>query len=187
MRIGIDLDGTIADNLELLVQTMNHYCSKDLCGEEIYQYNLCEVYNIKEEQFIQLMEEKEEEIIIKSPIISFASESIHKLVLEGWEVHIITARSPRYQGATEKWLQEKEIPFTGLHLLDSHNKLEICQQLGVKLMVEDNIHNAYQLNGGGIPIILFDAPHNRHWPWQGIRCKSWQEIYSFVKNHRFCP
>lgn len=184
MKIGLDLDGTIADNLELLVETMNRYCGKSLRGEDINQYSLCKVYNISQEQFFQLMAEKEEGIIKSSPVIPLARENIHKLVQQGWEVHIITARNPRYQEATEKWLRDYDIPYSQLHLLNSHNKLAVCQDLKIRLMVEDNIHNAYQLDEGGIPVILFEAHHNRYWPWQGIRCTSWQDIYQLI-NQRF--
>lgn len=180
MKIGIDLDGTVADNLELLVETLNHHCGKTLVGEEIRQYNLCKTYCITEEEFIKLMASKEEEIIVKSPLIPRAQEYIQKLVDKGWQVHIITARHPKYSQATRRWLRGKNIPYNGLHLLNSHNKLKICRELGVKMMVEDNVHNAYQLEEGGVPTILYEAPHNRCWPWSGIRCKNWGEIYRAI-------
>jgi len=183
VRIGIDLDGTIADNLKLLVDTLNEHCGKNLVGEEIRQYNLCKTYCISESEFIDLMAAKEEEIIVKSPVIPCADNYIQQLVNEGWQVHIITARHPRYRSVTEKWLQDKGIPYSGLHLLNSHHKLAICQELGVSLMVEDNVHNAYQLDEGGVKVILFDAPHNRFWPWNGARCKTWREIYQRIKQH----
>ncbi|GAB6179560.1 hypothetical protein JCM14036_08790 [Desulfotomaculum defluvii] len=180
MKIGIDLDGTIADNLELLVEAMNRFCGKNLRGEEIYQYNLCKVYNISEAEFVKLMNEEEQKIISKSPLIPYARESIQDLVKQGWEVHIITARNPRYQKITESWLQDHNIPYKQLHLLNSHDKLAVCQQLRVKLMIEDNIHNAYQLHEGGVQVILFEAHHNRYWPWQGLRCTSWQDVYQTI-------
>lgn len=181
MRIGIDLDGTIADNLELLVETFNRHCGKTLKSDEIHQYSICKVYDICEEEFIQLMNKKEEEIIQKSPLIPYARENILQLVKDGWQVHIITARNPRYDSVTEKWLRDKGIPYSGLHLLNSHNKVDICKELKIKLMIEDNVHNAYQLENGGVPVILYEAPHNRLWPWKGIRCKSWNDIYASIQ------
>ncbi|SHF18769.1 5' nucleotidase, NT5C type [Desulforamulus putei] len=181
MKIGIDLDGTIADNLELLVETLNCHCGKTLKGDEIYQYNLCKVYDISEDEFIALMDKKEEEIIQKSPVIPFARENIHRLVKDGWQVHIITARNPRYSAVTEKWLREHDIPYSGLHLLNSHHKVDICRELQVEFMIEDNVHNAYWLADGGIRVILYEAPHNRLWPWQGVRCNSWNDIYSSIQ------
>lgn len=185
MKIGIDLDGTIADNLNLLVDTLNLHCGKALVGDEIYQYNLCKVYSISEAEFFSLMSEREEEIITTSPVIPFARRNIQQLVKEGWQVHIITARNPRYSNVTEKWLRQQNIPYSGLHLLDSHDKLEVCKELGVRLMIEDNIHNSYQLANDGINVILFNAPHNRFWPWKGIRCRSWNQIYKSVNRQIF--
>ena len=180
MNIGIDLDGTVADNLELLVETLNQHCGKRLVGDEIRQYDLCKTYCISEEEIIELMETREEEIIVQSPVVPMAREYIEKLAGQGWQIHIITARHPRYHEVTRRWLEKNDISFCGLHLLNSHNKLQICRNLAVKMMVEDNIHNAYQLKAGGIPTILYEAPHNRHWSWQGIRCKTWREIYQTI-------
>ncbi len=180
LRIGIDLDGTVADNFDLLVDTFNAYCGKSLQGKDIKQYSLCKAYSISEQEFNELMDQKEERIITTSPLIPLAREKISQLVKEGWEVHIITARHPKYKVITENWLQKKGIPYTGLHLLNSHDKLDLCRELEVRCMVEDNIHNAYQLDDGGVNVILFEAPHNECWPWQGIRCHSWAEIYQTI-------
>ena len=182
MRIGIDLDGTVADNFDLLVDTFNAHCSKSLQGKDIMQYSLCKTYNISEQEFNKLMDQKEEGIITSSPLIPLAQEKINQLVEEGWEVHIITARNPKYKAITETWLQNKGIPYTGLHLLNSHDKLDLCRELEVRCMIEDNIHNAYQLADGGVNVILYEAPHNQCWPWQGIRCRSWTEIYQSIDN-----
>lgn len=182
MKIGIDLDGTIADNLNLLVETLNLHSGKNYTGEEIHQYNLCKVYSISEDEFIKLMAAKEEEIISTCPVIPYAKSNIHKLAKDGWEIHIITARNPQYGKVTQKWLYENQIPFRGLHLLNSHNKLDVCRELDINLMVEDNIHNGYQLTGGGVDVIIYDAPHNRYWPWRGARCRNWNQIYNIV-NH----
>ncbi|MDO7785629.1 5' nucleotidase, NT5C type [Desulforamulus aquiferis] len=184
MKIGIDLDGTIADNLNLLVDTLNTHSGKKLLGDEIYQYNLCKVYSITEDDFINLMEQREEEIISTSPVIPYARRNIKQLVNDGWEVHIITARNPRYAEITEKWLHQQGIPYRGLHLLNSHDKLDVCKELKVRLMIEDNIHNGYQLATGGIDVILYDAPHNRFWPWKGTRCRTWNQVYNSISNQR---
>lgn len=182
MRIGIDLDGTVADNLELLVETMNRYSGKTICGEDIRQYSLCKTYNITPAEFFTLMEQEEPIIIQKSPEIPGARENLVRLVEEGWELHFITARNPNYRQITENWLREKQIPYHQLHLLNSHDKLEVCRELNVQCMVEDNINNAYQLSEGGVEVILFEAPHNRHWDWKGIRCETWDDIYASIKN-----
>ena len=180
MRIGIDLDGTIADNLDLLVEAMNNHCGKNLCGQEIEQYSLCKTYNIGEAEFFQLMSIEEPKIIEKSPLIPSAQENIVKLEQDGWEIHIITARNPSYREITEKWLREKGIPYHELHMLNSHNKLAICQELNVEFMIEDNVHNAYTLSEGGIKVLLYGAPHNRLWDWNGIRCNTWQELHNII-------
>ncbi len=177
INIGVDLDGTVADNLPLLTETLNAHCGKELRCEDITQYDLCGLYGLSEAEFYSLMGTKEQEIISRCTLIPQAREYLEFLVRDGYEVHIITARHPGYKQITERWLKEKGVPYSGLHLLNSHDKLDTCRDLGISLMVEDNVHNAIQLEQGGVRTILYTAPHNRDWPWNGLRCLTWQDIY----------
>lgn len=182
LKIGVDLDGTVADNLPLLTETLNAYCGRELRCEDISQYDLSGVYGISEAEFCSLMGTKEEEIISRCPLIPQAREYVELLMRDGYEVHIITARHPGYKQITEQWLRDNGVPYSGLHLLNSHHKLDTCRELGISLMIEDNVHNAIQLERGGVKTILYTAPHNRLWPWNGSRCHNWQDIYRSARD-----
>ncbi|MBM7855330.1 putative HAD superfamily protein [Desulfohalotomaculum tongense] len=180
MIIGCDLDGTICDNLPLLVDELNRFTGENIAMDDISEYDVTKVYNITREDFIQLMKEKEEKIIKKSPLIPGADKYLKKLAGENHRIHIITARSPVLKEITSAWLNRCQIPYHGLHLLNSHDKVEICQRLAVDVMVEDNYNNAVQLAAAGIRVILFAAPHNQKWRWPGERCVWWRDIYKLL-------
>ncbi|MTI80259.1 MAG: hypothetical protein FH758_05155 [Firmicutes bacterium] len=180
MIIGCDLDGTVCDNLALLVDELNNFTGDKIKLEDISEYDVTKVYNITKEQFIQLMRQREEFIADKSPLIIEADTYLKKLADDKHKIHIITARSPKLKAVTSSWLNHYGLPFHGLHLLDSHDKVAICKSLGVDVMIEDNYNNAVQLAKAGINVILFDAPHNLNWNWEGERCSLWQEIYMLI-------
>lgn len=179
MIIGCDLDGTICDNLPLLIEELNRYTGQNIGINDIKDYDVTKVFDITREQFIQLMNEREADIIAKAPVIEDAHSYLKKLANDH-QVHIITARSEIYESITRHWLDRHQIPYHGLHLLNSHDKLASCKELAVDVMVEDNYYNAVQLAAAGIDVILFDAPHNLNRPWPGKRCSHWKELYQHI-------
>ncbi len=179
MIIGCDLDGTICDNLPLLVDCLNKYTGKNITLEDIRQYDVTKTFPITRKQFISLMSEAEAEIITKAPLIKEADKYLQQLAGEH-QIHIITARNPRLKELTAAWLKKYQLPYHGLHLLNSHDKVAICQKLAVDVIIEDNYHNALQLSAAGFKVILFNAPHNKHSPWVGPRCSSWREVYQTI-------
>jgi len=50
MRIGIDIDGVVADTFHLLVNELNTFFSRDIQPRNVTSYDLCEVYGINAEQ-----------------------------------------------------------------------------------------------------------------------------------------
>ncbi|WP_031517976.1 5' nucleotidase, NT5C type [Desulfofalx alkaliphila] len=180
MIIGCDLDGTICDNLPLLVDALNRYTGQKILPDNIPEYDVCKVYKITREEFNQLMSQVELNMIEGSPLIPGADKYLRLLAAAKHQINIITARSPIYEEATRRWLNRHNLPYRGLYLLNSHDKVDICKQLGVDLVVEDNYHNAVQLSKAGFDVILFDAPHNLNWPWEGRRCGRWEEVYRYI-------
>lgn len=180
MIIGCDLDGTICDNLGLLVDDLNKHTGKNIEIDCIPEYDVCKVYDITREEFVQLMIKYEPQMIANSPLIPKADVFLKKLAEANHEIHVITARNPIYEEATRVWLDKYGIPYHGVHLLNSHDKVATCKELKVDIVVEDNYHNAIQLAEAGFEVILFNAPHNLNWPWHGKRCTHWEEVYHYM-------
>ena len=101
----------------------------------------------------------------------------HKIV-------IVTAR-PQWQykrlyADTVWWLERHSVPYD--LLLFARNKVEaICQHVcpaWPRAMVEDHEGNARALADAGVPVLLFDRPHNRRASaWPGVeRVGSWSAV-----------
>jgi uncharacterized HAD superfamily protein len=118
-----------------------------------------------------------------------AAEVINRLK-ENHELVLITSRNvhiPLCEELTLNWLQENSIEYDRIILNSSSNmhyfdKLEVCRQQGVQLMVEDH-YDVAELLSPTIPVILFDYPYNRHVSAPNImRVSSWAEVLAWVEH-----
>lgn len=81
----------------------------------------------------------------------------------------ITARGPKVQEATLRWIEKwypgifEQVVFCNYHddSQPQFTKEEMCHELGVQLMVDDNLHYARALAKASIPVFLIDCPRNQ--------------------------
>lgn len=118
------------------------------------------------------------------PPIEDAPESLRALKARGWTIVIVTAR-PQWQykrlySDTLEWLDTHEVPHD--HVLFNKDKVEAVHMhlapAWPRAFVEDHERNARALADAGIPVLLFDRPHN-----QGVadannltRVSGWKQI-----------
>jgi uncharacterized HAD superfamily protein len=89
-------------------------------------------------------------------------------------LHVITSRHDDMLELTHSWIDEH---FSGIFesiTLTNHNwdpdavqqltKLEVCQQLGAEVIVEDNPTFVSEIVAAGIPVIMREMPWNRDLP-----------------------
>jgi uncharacterized HAD superfamily protein len=103
---------------------------------------------------------------------------------------IVTARPESMEEETRAWL---DVHFPGIFdevCFANHfhgtgikrSKSSVCLELGVSVFIEDAIHNAHDIAGAGIPVLLFDTPWNREEvPPSIIRVSSWKEIIAQIR------
>ncbi len=180
MRIGIDIDGVIANTFPLLVQELNEHFNKNLTYDDIVSYDIARIYNIKKEQlseFVQL----NKHLLQDNPLpVPLAMECINNLRDRAF-VALISARFEQSRDSTQNWLQRHGIHWDELILLGSHDKADTCVKLELNFFIEDNLNNALQVSSCGIPVLLFDAPYNRA-PLPDLvqRVHSWSQIYEII-------
>ena len=120
----MDIDGVLADHVTHLLKYLNRNGCRDLNvikKEDVSRWNI-EICGI---DFKTLFEEylKNEDFILKMPIIHDASKSIRTLS-SYYKIFIITNR-PAYSGdATYKWLKKNGIVF---HSLLIYTVLHLCR------------------------------------------------------------
>ncbi|HHV16675.1 MAG TPA: hypothetical protein GXX58_08930 [Gelria sp.] len=191
MKIGVDIDNTITYTTEIIMQyaaiygqenglnivpDLNHYYIEDVLGwdeEHAHKFLLSylgDIYrNTKpKEQAVEVLRELKQE---------------HELVL-------ITSRNllfPRVKETTMGWLTNHGIDYDHLVLNTTDNmhffdKLDICLQYDLDIMIEDHYELAKQISTE-LPVILFDYPYNRHLASDNIiRVNNWNEIKAWINN-----
>lgn len=181
MRIGIDIDGVIADTFPFLIDELNNYFQANLNLEDINDYNIFKVYGLSDIEALKFIHEKEQDLIERPPLKDNAAKYLNILSQEH-TIYIVSARHEKYRSQTENWFQKHNIPFHVLTLLGSHDKREVCNQMSIEIFIEDNLKNIHQINSCGIPALLFDAPYNQgKLPFLTRRCYSWEEIFQVLK------
>lgn len=182
MRLGVDIDGVIADTFPLLVRELNEYFQVDLALRDIKDYNIFKVYGLNEAEMLRFLGDKEE-AIMEGPTVKDGAVECLSVLSRKHTIYLVSARYEKYRPQTEKWLRKHDVPYHVLVLLGSHDKREVCSRMAVDVFIEDSLKNAHQLSTCGIPVLLFDAPYNQgELPPLVRRCYSWGEIFQLFEN-----
>lgn len=177
MRIGIDIDGTLTDNFNLIKELACKYFNK--CMEDItkWEWEFWKVFNTTPEEAQKFWDIHEQMIYTMPGPHPYAVEAITELSQKN-EIFYITARSENYFHETERWLNKYGI-FTGNLIMDQ-DKHKICIDKKISIMIDDSpeyVHIAEH-----IPLILFDYPYNRFVNHPSIyKVKSWLEILDVIR------
>lgn len=183
MRIGIDIDEVLASHMEKLNEFYHKKTGKKYKEKDYHTYNWWEVWNITKDQAIKIDNEFKKSNFFKE--ILPVEGSIHslKLLNQNNEVFIITSRPNETKEITLDWFFEHfnlKIPLihSGDFWGSSKSKSEICQELGINVMIEDNPNYALDCAEKGIRVFLLDKPWNSAYPEHEkiIKVKNWEEV-----------
>lgn len=107
---------------------------------------------------------------------------------DGNEIYIITARyltntnselGHEMREAVKKWLKDNDIYYDKI-IFSPEDKLEICKENNIDLMIEDKVDNINKISKI-IPVICFNAGYNKSCEGNNIiRCYSWYDIYNKI-------
>ena len=185
MKIGIDIDEVLAKQLEKLVLFYHLKTGKLIPAEKFHTYYWPEVWGITLEEGIQIDQEFKRSAYFDSigPVEN-AVQAVNRLT-KGNQLFIITARPVLFKEKTEQWLKKhlQETPFELIHSGDFHitnktkNKGEICEELSIEVMIEDQDEYALQCAEKGVKVILLNKPWNIKVKHQNIiRVNNWIEV-----------
>ncbi len=183
LTIGIDIDGTVTDPGSI-VPLMNEAFGKNLAYTDCREYNLANVYEITEEQFVGWLDQYGHRLYHEAPVHGNADQ-----ILQDWhqqrlhQLIFISAREDKHLAVTHNWFARYNIPFHQIELIGSHDKVNAAKKWQVDLFLEDRLENALQLSEElGIPVLLFDTPYNQgKLPALVLRLFSWDEVPAIVK------
>ena len=154
-------------------------------------YEIKEIFNISDEEYDEFWDKYFLDYVMNEKPRKFADEITNKLHQDGHEIYIITARyftendKKKAEGSITEvisnWLKQNNIYFDKI-IFSPEDKLDICNENKIELMIEDAPYNVISLSNK-IPVICFDAGYNKNCNGKNIlRCYSWYDIYSKVKN-----
>ncbi len=118
-----------------------------------------------------------------------AREAIRSLGSK-YDFVFITSRPPFQKDATRRWLDEHIDPTIPLYLSfhpgvndTSRSKGEICAELGVSLLIDDNTGNCQSAIDYGVDAIVFgDYGWNEKVPNHMKRYVTWREVGEYLLN-----
>ncbi len=191
MKIGIDIDEVVVEFVRGYLKLYEYETGKNVKFEEVRTYHFWEWLPLSKQETIDLAERyfnsryfKEIELIVDS------IESIHSLK-DKHEIFFITSRPASWRKATEDFLNKHFAGsnFTLIFSSDFHKdqgktKAEICKDLGIKLLIEDNANYALDAANLGINVILFDKPWNEkhETPGKVKRLTTWKEAMLYINS-----
>ena len=190
-KIGIDIDGCLTDVYSWYLKNGKEYANK--IGKKLVNkngYDAMEMYGLTLEEFKDFINERLIDYSINEPARENASTVCNKLISNGHELHIITARfnadkedeqGLKMRSIVEKWLKDNNIPYTSI-IYSSKNKLDICKENDIDIMIEDKSSTLKEIKEH-IPVICFDAPYNRDLDNDNLyRVSNWNEILEIINN-----
>jgi len=183
MNIGIDIDDTIVNTYERLLQLIcmkydinfNELISKKLPYKEIY--NILPNFDTIRKDLFPIMAKC---VHLKENV----KEVLTKLKCDGHKIIFITARdfddySNPYD-ITINYLERNDIPYDKL-FINVKNKGEKCIEEEIDLFIDDNMGNCRDVMDVGVKTYQFDAIFTSNVEG-ATRVYSWNEIYDLINS-----
>lgn len=186
MNIGIDIDGVLTDfekwQLEVGSKFFFKY-NKSIIVPDGYDSDT--VFGASKNLDSEFWNEHLYDYAKKEPARRHASEIIKKLQQEGNTIYIITARyltsredklGKQMRKIVIKWLRKQRIYYDRI-IFSPEEKLDICKENSIDVMIEDSKKNINDLSSS-LPVICFDARYNQSCKGKNIfRCYTWYDVY----------
>jgi len=195
IRIGVDIDDVTAEFTDALRLWVNTAAGVDL---QPHHYQTKHEYwaHFKavwaENKIVDLVDYDrfDNELTVNQShvkVVAGAKEAI-ALLKQKYDIVFITSRPPAQHDATRQWLDEHIDPSMPLYLANNptvqsnpQSKGELCVELDVQLLIDDNAENCQDARDNGADAILFgDYGWNAHASESLHRCSNWQEVLEYI-------
>lgn len=162
--IGWDIDDTVADGASVFVPYQNEFFGVNVTVEELGSalagQRMHEVYKTTPEKFEQYVYDSGPILLPKLKPVEGAVEVVNALYDAGHTIYFVTARPiENTKEITINWLNSNGFKYHGVR--HSKTKIEVCEELGIEIFVDDYVKVINNLNSFGIKSILVDIPKNK--------------------------
>ena len=188
MRIGIDIDDTLADTTHYVMPLLTEFDKIEFEGKGITFPNKKHMvaFDWSAEEIIRFRDSLMDEDLLNIPPIKDASKYT-KLIKElGHSIIIITARANDYftdpYQVSREWLIKNDIAFDKL-LVGCAKKGEVCEAEQIDFFIDDSFGQAsYVAANNKIPVLMPEDDYNKDKFAEGVRkVYSWEEIYNIIR------
>jgi uncharacterized protein len=177
MRIGIDIDGVISNFVGAFIPLAERQYGISLRDKDIYVHDLYLVLGVREEEAMGLIRQA-----IESDPQPYegAIETLRELC-ERHHVILMTARPKDLMSVTTDWLTRWKVSFHDLIHLDEGLKHEA--DLGLDLIVDDHLREAFGFIDKVPHIVIFDRPWNHTLNLGRLfeRVTDWNELLLLIR------
>jgi uncharacterized HAD superfamily protein len=195
-RVGIDLDGTVADYMAGAVPLLaEHYgLTPDFTVDA---YHIEEVFGLtKENTPANIRQVLYEELHLFKHLPTLEDDIhllTHQLKSAGVKVYFVTARdgSQVVREDTLHWLDSNDFKYDDV--FHTANKAEFCKHARIHVMHEDEIGQIVNLEREGIDIVMRDQPWNQALPddrnhlsrkkGRITRVDNWRDSFNAIKEY----
>lgn len=182
MNIGIDIDDTICNSWENVI---NEMCTDfNLNYDELSKGNKAynEVIELTPEEYLKYAKEKFSKLLY-NPTLKENVKEVIDILKENNKIIFITARSNQcYEDAykfTKKYLDRNKIYYDKI-IVNGKEKGKICKEEKIDIFIDDSIDNCKNVSKYKIKTILFETCYNKDCT-DFIKINNWKEILKIVK------
>lgn len=187
--IAVDIDDVIYPMVPSLIEYLDINHSVRLTPGDFKEYDIRKVWGGGPEEATKIFEAYKHHVGIEVTPIKGAAEALQKLS-QNYEVIVLTARDISNFPRTSAWV-EQHFPqiFKDVHLVGNKHdsktyrtKAEVCLELGVYCLVDDNLNTVLETYAVGVKTVLFG---NYSWnqtdnlPDGVTRAKNWKEVLEY--------
>lgn len=194
LRIGIDIDQTVANTFNELLSRFNQHFGVSLTMEDIKTFFYLEEVDVatyaERINFLRPLYNDTDLLLNQTIPIRGAPEYVSHLLADGHEIFFISTRDEKTKKVTREWLTKFGFPVneTNIHLGRTRKengvsfKVRTIKEIGIDIFIEDDERVITSLQ---IPVIVMDYRWNRTAKGTNIyRANSWEEIYDYVNRLR---
>jgi FMN phosphatase YigB (HAD superfamily) len=180
MRMGIDFDDTCAETTESLLAFHNYILNnKKVTREDITSVCLPTVQKLEIDYKMRWNIVKpffeNEKVQLSVPAVPGAKEKLQQRKNQWHTLYVITGRVPEWQHTTQERI-EKNLPnmfsdilFASHFTKKSKNKIDICNDLDIQVLVDDSAYNFAGIETTSIQPILLHKPRSEYETYKNER------------------
>lgn len=184
MRIGIDIDDTIADTYEVAFAYAQKYTINELgrsgkieSFKAEHHFYLKNMHHWNDDEEMNFFKQYYEKMIRQIKPFTCAAETIQKLKDEGNDIIIVTARWSEdnfdVEQVTLEWLAKNQIVYDEI-VLNANDKAKVALEKKLDVFIDDSFKNCLDVANVGIKTYIMNTRTN-----QGLEDEKIRRVFSW--------